>query len=75
MQFTESEVRSDSKVNDDKIIDCIEDCVEQSKNFVHFLNDLIKNSQSKQLEGLAKVVVNHIIRESQYFVGIAELIL
>jgi len=42
----------------------------QSMNFVNFLNQLIAESEAVKNNDIAIVVINHIRRESEYFIGI-----
>lgn len=50
-------------------------CLQQSKKFILFLNKLLDASEPIQNNPTAIVVIKHIIRESEYFVGIAQTIL
>lgn len=74
-QFTETEVRSLSTADTTKMLDCIEDAIVQSKQFVHFMGEILEKSKSKHLNEPTKHTVNHFIRESRYFVGIVETVL
>lgn len=42
----------------------------QSMNFVNFLNQLIAESEAVKNNDIAIVAINHIRRESEYFIGI-----
>lgn len=53
----------------------VKTCLEQSLQFISFLNGLMKNSEAIKTNPTAIVVLKHIIRESEYFVGIAQTIL
>ena len=57
------------------IIDFINYAIDESENFINFLNDIKENSQAVLTNTIAQVVINHIIRESQYFIGIAQTII
>ncbi|MGE8204541.1 DUF2935 domain-containing protein [Heyndrickxia sp. NPDC080065] len=50
-------------------------CLEQSVQFIDFCNKLIEESEPIKDNPTAKVVLKHIIRESEYFVGIAQAVL
>ncbi|RKD29572.1 DUF2935 domain-containing protein [Thermohalobacter berrensis] len=47
----------------------------QSEHFVVFLNKIINESQAVKNNRPAIIVINHIQRESEYFIGIARTIL
>jgi hypothetical protein len=49
----------------------IETTVQQSRAFVAFLSNLIRQSAAVKSNVTAGVVINHIIRESEYYIGIA----
>ncbi|MCM3456663.1 DUF2935 domain-containing protein [Heyndrickxia oleronia] len=50
-------------------------CLEQSVQFIAFCNQLIQESEPIVNNPTAKVVMKHIIDESEYFVGIAQAVL
>lgn len=75
VRFIESEIRSAGTEDVTKAINCIEDSIEQSNKFIDFLEKVMEKSRSKHLDKLTKEVINHIIRESHYSIGIEELIL
>ncbi|MCH1625630.1 DUF2935 domain-containing protein [Fredinandcohnia quinoae] len=50
-------------------------CLNQSNEFVNFCRMLMKESVPVSSNPTAKVVMNHIIVESEYFIGIAQTIL
>lgn len=45
--------------------------VQQSRSFVNFLYNLLQQSAAVKRNMVAGVVINHIIRESEYYIGIA----
>ncbi len=49
--------------------------LEQSNQFVQFLNQLTRESEAIKGNQTAIVVMNHIRRESEYFIGIAQALL
>ena len=78
VRYLESVVRSGGTIGEDicqKIVELVNECVEQSKSFVEFLLELLKNSKAVHHSTASQVVVNHMMRESQYFIGIDQLIL
>lgn len=54
------------------IINLINFSVIQSKNFLQLLDQLISYSKAVKVNPVAIVVINHIRRESEYFIGIAQ---
>ncbi|MEY2373122.1 DUF2935 domain-containing protein [Lysinibacillus capsici] len=50
-------------------------CLQQSDQFIQFCRTLMQESQPISANPTAKVVLNHIIVESEYFIGIAQTIL
>lgn len=57
---------------EDQIIDLIEFTLCQSENFVALLSNMMKESREINDNVVVSVVVSHIIRESQYYIGIAK---
>lgn len=57
------------------LMEFIRRLIRQSGRFIYFLNDILKNSQIVKTDMVAQTVINHIIRESQYFIGVAQTIL
>ncbi len=58
----------------DQVIHLINFCLQQSKRFVQQLFEILKLSQATQEVPTAITVIKHIIRESEYFIGIAQII-
>ncbi len=58
----------------DQVMHLINFCIEQSKRFVQQLFEILKLSQAIQEVPTAITVIKHIIRESEYFIGIAQTI-
>ncbi|MBM7553978.1 DUF2935 domain-containing protein [Thalassobacillus pellis] len=50
-------------------------CLQQSQQFINFCRSLMEESEPIRNNPTAKVVLNHIIVESEYFIGIAQTIL
>lgn len=77
VQLMETVIRSKGQINHmmtQHIMDFIQYAIQESERFVQYLNEL------KTLDYIAEntvgvIVINHIIRESEYFIGIAQTIL
>lgn len=50
-------------------------CLHQSQQFINFCRTLMEQSKPISSNPTAKVVLNHIIVESEYFIGVAQTIL
>lgn len=50
-------------------------CLQQSLDFIKLCRQIKTESAAVSKNPTAKVVLNHIIRESEYFVGIAQVLL
>jgi hypothetical protein len=50
-------------------------CLQQSLDFIKLCRQIKTESAAVSKHPTAKVVLNHIIRESEYFVGIAQVLL
>lgn len=50
-------------------------CLEQSNEFINLCRTIMKESEPVSANPTAKVVLNHIIVESEYFIGVAQTIL
>lgn len=57
------------------ILQLVRFCLHQSEQFIKLCRQIRDHSQVIQGNSTAKVVINHIIRESEYFIGIAQTIL
>lgn len=74
-QYIERLARTDYMITsglEDQIIDLIEFTLCQSQNFVDFLSTMMKESPAVKDNVIVSVVVSHIVRESQYYIGIAK---
>ncbi|MCL2577913.1 MAG: DUF2935 domain-containing protein [Defluviitaleaceae bacterium] len=58
-----------------QMLDFIKQCVEQSQNFIELMSEMLQNSHAVRSNPPSQTVINHMIRESQYFIGIDQLIL
>ncbi len=78
VRFIETTVRSNGSFSNAlyrDLIQLIQYCLDQSQKFIHFCNGLIQESKAIKGNPTAIVVLKHIIRESEYFIGIAQTIL
>jgi len=77
IQLTESVIRSGNIVPPaliDQVQRLISFCLEQSGRWIRFLFEMLSLSQSVKKNPVAVTVIRHIIRESEYFIGIAQTI-
>ncbi len=77
VQLTESVVRSGNNVPQtlaDQVLRLISFCLEQSGRFLTLLFEILSLSPSLKQNPIAVSVLKHIIRESEYFIGIAQTI-
>ena len=58
-----------------QMADFVHQCVEQSQSFIALMTEMLQNSQAVKAQQASQTVIHHMIRESQYFVGIDQLIL
>ena len=78
VKYIESITRSRGTANRElktQMMNLIRECLEQSKSFTEFLEELLKNSHAVQASKPSQTVINHQIRESEYFIGVDQLIL
>ncbi|MBZ5753304.1 DUF2935 domain-containing protein [Metabacillus rhizolycopersici] len=57
------------------IMQLISFCLQQSEQFINFCRIIMEESEPISANPTAKVVLNHIIVESEYFIGVAQTIL
>jgi len=77
-KYIQSVNRSKGRVSRElnaQMLTLIKQCVEQSKAFSGLMTDMLQNSQVIRSNQTAQVLLHHMIRESQYFIGIDQLIL
>ena len=77
VKFITSVVRSRGVVGRDlkvQMLNFIKRCVEQSKDFIALMTEMLENSRAVHANAVSQTVIKHMIRESQYFVGIEQLI-
>ena len=78
MRFMETAVRSDgtflhSLYRD--LMQLVSYCLDESQQFIHFLHQLKQKSEPIKTNFVALTIMDHIVRESEYFIGIAQTIL
>ncbi|NGP45573.1 DUF2935 domain-containing protein [Bacillaceae bacterium SIJ1] len=78
VRFIETVNRSKGQVSPalyQDIMQLISFCLKQSEQFIRFCRQLLEQSEPIRINPTAKVVMNHIIAESEYFIGVAQTIL
>ena len=78
VKYIESIIRSKgmvSRVLKTQMLRFIKECVEQSGCFCAFMEELLENSNAVRSSNTSQTVLRHMIRESQYFIGIDQLII
>ncbi len=78
VRFIETVTRSGNVVTPSlhqDVLQLINFCLQQSLKFIELCRQIRDESNVIQNNLTAKVVLNHIIRESEYFIGIAQTIL
>ena len=78
VKYIESVTRSEGNIDPElkaQMLDLIAVCVDASKKFVDFMEGLLNNSHAVRANPSSMAVIHHMIRESMYFIGIAQLIL
>ena len=58
-----------------QMLEFIKQCIQQSQDFVAFMMEMLQDSQAVRASQPSQTVIHHMIRESQYFIGIDQLIL
>lgn len=78
VSFIESVIRSDLYISPQlfqQVMQLVSFCLEESERFIELCRQIRDNSKVVSNNQTAKVVINHIIRESEYFIGIARSLL
>lgn len=78
VKYIESVIRSNYNLSpqlEQEIIVFISQSIEQSQKFIGTLNYIAAQSGAVKNNAAAQVVINHIRRESEYFIGIAQVII
>ncbi len=74
VKYIEAVIRSGSYISpqlEQQIVQFINFCIRQSQDFIIFLNLISSKSTAIRDNPVATTVVDHIRRESEYFIGIA----
>ncbi|GAB3046767.1 DUF2935 domain-containing protein [Virgibacillus ainsalahensis] len=77
-RYIETVNRSNGQVSQalhQDIMQLVTFCLQQSEAFIEFCRTIMEESQPISTNQTAKVVLNHIIVESEYFIGVAQTIL
>ena len=78
VRFIESVIRSNYTISpalEKDVLDLVAFCLQQSEDFIELCQQIKNQSSAVSGNPTAKVVLDHIIRESEYFIGIAQTIL
>jgi hypothetical protein len=78
VRYIETVIRSKGHISpslEQEILQLIEFAIRESQQFINFLNRMLAESNAVRSNPTAQVVINHIRRESEYFIGIAQTIL
>lgn len=78
VRYIETVIRSKGHISpslEQEILQLIEFAIRESQQFINFLNRMLAESGAVRSNPTAQVVINHIRRESEYFIGIAQTIL
>ena len=57
------------------VLQLVQHCLQESLGFIELCQQIKSDSEAVSKNPTAKVVLDHIIRESEYFVGIAQVLL
>lgn len=58
-----------------QVIQLVGYCLEESMQFIAFIRQIKAESKAAKDNPIAQTILDHIIRESEYFIGIARVIL
>lgn len=78
VRYIESVIRSPYYIPSElyqRVLNLVSFCLKQSLDFIKLCRQIKTESAAVRKNPTAKVVLNHIIRESEYFVGIAQVLL
>lgn len=78
VRFIETVIRSKDYISNalyQQVLQLVSFCLQQSLEFIKLCEQIKNESAAVSANPTAKVVLDHIIRESEYFVGIAQTIL
>ncbi|WP_430790290.1 DUF2935 domain-containing protein [Virgibacillus flavescens] len=77
-RFIESVIRSKDQISpqlSQQVLDLASFCLQESVAFIQFCRKIKSESKAVVDNPMAKTVMDHIIDESEYFIGIAQTIL
>lgn len=77
-RFIESVIRSKNQISPQlaqQVLELTSFCLQESVAFIQFCRKIKSDSKTVVNNPVAKTVMNHIIDESEYFIGIAQTIL
>ena len=77
VKYIESVIRSKGMLNKNiqaQIPVFLKKCVEQSKKFVGLMNEMLEHSHTVKENETSQTVIHHMIRESECYIGIVQLI-
>ncbi|SDH67788.1 protein of unknown function [Alteribacillus persepolensis] len=78
LRFIESVIRSNKTLSPalmQEVLRLVSFCLKQSEDFIELCRQIKTQSQAVSQNPTAQVVIDHIIRESEYFIGIAQALL
>lgn len=78
VKLMETYIRSQGLLHPDfsyQVLNFIYHSINESQDFIAFLNEMKQNSLALQNNIVGVTVINHIIRESEYFIGISQTVL
>lgn len=78
VRYIETLIRSKGNVSrsmQQQILEFLEKAIEQSRQFIQLLNQILAESEAVRNNPVAPIVINHIRRESEYFIGITQAVL
>jgi hypothetical protein len=78
VRFIETVIRSGAQVSEplyQQVLQLVSYCLKESESFIQLCEQIKTQSLAVSSNQTAKVVLNHIIRESEYFIGIAQALL
>ncbi|TFJ92222.1 DUF2935 domain-containing protein [Lentibacillus salicampi] len=77
-RFIESVIRSHNTISPalhKQVLELVSFCLQESVAFIQFCRQVKNDSSAVSDNQTAKVVIDHIVDESEYFIGIAQTIL
>ena len=77
IRYIETVIRYGGQISpklEESILSLIDYAMKESECFLRLVDDMLMNSQSAK-DPIARTVIKHIRRESEYFIGIAQTIL